>query len=204
LFGFFGGKGDPRRTRQYILTLRTRLQQAEDAHEQAKLRARLGRVAGATAILRLAEATDSATDALKTMATRAVTSLRSALTGGVVPGGGTALLDAQRALLALPAENDSEAFAYKILSRALAEPMRTIAKNAGYQPDMIVEKVKAAPKGHGFDACSGHIADMEQIGVFDSLLTLNKALEIAVSGATTALTMDVIVHHQNPQLCLEP
>ncbi len=204
LFGIFGWKGDPRRIRQHILNIRGMLKLAEDEPGKELLRERLGRLAGGTAILRVGGATDTETEALKNTASRAVTGLRNALSGGVVPGGGTALLNAQGALAALPAGNDDEAIAYKILSRALEEPMRVIAKNAGYQPDVILEKVKQSPEGDGFDARSGRIVAMKQIGVLDSVRVLERALEIAVSGAALALTMDVIVHHRKPQECIEP
>jgi chaperonin GroEL len=222
LFGLFGGKGDPRRIRQHILNLRGMLKLAEDEHEKEKLQERLGRMAGGTAILRVGEASDAATGALKTMALRAVTALRNAMAGGVVPGGGAALLHAQRALAATPPHpippqtgegvgkgggiqgGWDEVVAYRILSRAMEEPMRTIIMNAGWQPDGIIGKVKTASKDHGFDARSGQIADMRQIGVVDSVLILQKALEIAVSGAAQALTTDVIVHHRKPQECVEP
>jgi chaperonin GroEL len=204
LFGLFGGKGDPRRIRQHILNIRSMLKLAEDEHEKQKLQERLGRVSGGTAILRVREATDMASEALKSMTLRAITALRNAMAGGVIPGGGTALLNAQSALAVLPAASDEEALAYKILGRALEEPMRTISKNAGYEPEVIVEKVKAAPRGHGFDVYSGQITDMAQMGILDSVLILNKALEIAVSGAELALTTDVIVHHGKPQVCVEP
>jgi chaperonin GroEL len=204
LFGIFGWKGDPRRVRQHILAIRGMLKSAEGEHEKKVLQERLGRLAGGTAILRVGGATDTETEARQTMADRAVTGLRKAIAGGVVPGGGTALLNAQGTLATLPARNEDEAIAYKILSRALEEPMRTIVKNAGYQPDVILEKVKQAPPGSGFDAHSGRIVDMKQIGVLDAVLVLEKALEIAVSGAASALTTDVIVHHRKPQECIEP
>ena len=204
LFGIFGGKGDPRRIRQHILNVRGMLKVAEDAHEKEMLRERLGRLVGGTAILRVGGATDAEMEALKATTLRAVTTLRHAISGGVVPGGGTALVNAQRGLDNLPAGNDDEAIAYKVLRRALEEPMRTIAQNAGYQPDVILEKVKASPKGYGFDARSGRIADMRQSGVLDAVLVLKKALEIAVTGAALALTTDVIVHHRKPQECVEP
>lgn len=204
LFGMFGGKGDPRRIRQQIQRLRGRLRLAESDHEQQKLRERLGRVSGGTAILRVADATDSSTEALKTLSLRAATTVRNALTGGVVAGGGAALIRTQCALATLPTESADETIAYKILSRALEEPMRTIAQNAGYYPSTIIEQVKASAKGYGFDARSGQMTDMQKIGVLDSVVILQKALEIAVSGAAQALTTDVIVHHKKPQECVEP
>jgi chaperonin GroEL len=204
LFGIFGGKGDPRRIRQHIAHLRGLLKTAEGGHARQQVQERLGRMAGGTAIVRVSEATDSATVALKTVAIRAVTALRQAIAGGVVPGGGAALLRTRQSLAALPAASESEAIAYKILSRALEEPLRTLATNAGYSPSRIVEQVQAYPCGHGFDVCRGQIVDLTQVGVLDAAPILHKALDIAVSGAAQALTTDVIVHHSKPQECVEP
>jgi chaperonin GroEL len=204
LFGLFGGKGDPRRIRQQMTHLRGLLKSAEDEHARELLQERLGRMAGGTAIIRVADATDSATVALKTMTLRAVTALRYTSAGGVAPGGGAALLHARQSLAALPAASADEALAYRILSRALEEPLRTLAINAGYEPDGVVERVAAAPISHGFDVCRGQVVDLMQVGVMDAALILHKALEIAVSGAAQALTTAVIVHHRKPQECVEP
>jgi chaperonin GroEL len=104
----------------------------------------------------------------------------------------------------LPARNEDEAIAYKILARALEEPMRAIVKNAGYVPDVIIEKVKASPKGYGFEARSGKIADMKQAGILDASLTVQNALKIAVGGAAMTLTTDVIVLHKKPVETIVP
>jgi chaperonin GroEL len=130
--------------------------------------------------------------------------LRTAILGGVVPGGGTALINAQQALAELPAQNEDEAIAYRILARALEEPMRTIAHNAGYVADVVIEKVKASPRGYGLDATTGHIVDMRQAGIQDAAIVLKKALEIAVSGAAMALTTDILVLHSEPKEVIEP
>ena len=204
LFGIFGGKGDPRQIRQHIVNVRGMLHVAEDEHEKKNLQQRLGRLTGGTAILRVGGVTDTETETRKAVAERAVTGLRHAIQGGVVPGGGTALFIAQAALTGLPAQRDEETIAYKILARALEEPMRTIATNAGYLPDIIIEKVKSCPKGYGFDALKRQIVDMRQAGVLDSVRVLEKALEIAVSGAAMTLTTDIIVHHKKPKETLEP
>lgn len=204
LFGLFGGKGDPRQVRHHLRQVRSQLQAAVTEHDQQMLRERLGRMAGGTAILRVADATDTGSTALKTLALRAVTTLRQALSGGVVAGGGVALLQVQSALTQVPAVNADEALAYKILSRALEEPLRAIVQNAGYQPTTIVERIKAAPPGCGFDARSGDLVDMQQCGIQDALFILQKALTIAVSGAAQALTTDAIIHHRKPQECIEP
>jgi len=204
LFGFFGGKGDPRRLRQHLATVRASLPNAPDDNEKKKLQERLGQLAGGTAILRLGGATLTAVETRTTLAERAVKSLRAALLGGVVPGGGAALLHARSALQAMPAETDEDAVAYRVLARALEEPMRAIAQNAGRQPDVVIEKAKASPPGYGFEARSGQIVDLREAKVVDAAQTLKLALQIAVSGAATALTTDVIIHHKKPEISIEP
>ncbi|MEP7359187.1 MAG: chaperonin GroEL, partial [Anaerolineales bacterium] len=204
LFGLTGGKGDPRQVRRHMAHLRALLSLAEEGHPKRMLRQRLGRLSGGTAILKIGGYTESEIDTRHAIAERAVTSVRNAVIGGVVAGGGAALLNAQAALAELPAANEAEAAAYMILSRALEEPMRAIAYNAGAQPDIVVEKVKDLPPGHGFDALSHKLVDMTAAGVWDSVVMLNKALETAVSGAAMALTTDVIVHHQKLKENIEP
>ncbi|MEZ4861141.1 MAG: chaperonin GroEL [Caldilineaceae bacterium] len=204
LFGLFGGKGNPRHIRQHLHHLRSQVKIATDEHTQQKLQARLGRMAGGTAIVRVADATATGAETLKTLAQRAVTTLRHALRGGVVAGGGVALLLAQCTLAALPAENNDETIAYQILSRALEEPLRTLAHNAGYQPTTVLAQVQAAPHGWGFDACQGQLVELQKSGIMDAAVILQKALEIAVGGAAQALTTDVFVHHRKPQECVEP
>ncbi len=204
LFGIYGGKGDPRQIRRRIAEIRGMLKIAESDHERGDLRARLGRLHGGTVILRLGAIHEVEREARKIVAERAVASIRHALMDGVVPGGGAALMHARLALERLPAQNDDEAMAFQVLSRALEEPMRAIAHNAGHMPDVVVEKVRAAPEGHGFDATTGRIVDMRQAGILDPLLVVEKALDIAVSSAATALTTDVIVHHRKPVESVEP
>lgn len=204
LFGLFGGKGDPRNIRRQLGQLRGMVPLAETDHEKRMLQERLGRLSGGTAILRVGGITTPESEVRKVMAERAVTSLRNAILGGVVAGGGAALLNAQAALRGLPVKNDEAATAHKILARALEEPMRTIARNAGATPDIIIEKVKACPPGYGFDARQHQIINLRQTGILDAALVLKQALEVAVSGAAMALTTDVIVHHRKPKESLEP
>lgn len=123
---------------------------------------------------------------------------------GVVAGGGVALLNAQSALCNVAASNIEDQVANKLLARMLEEPMRTIAKNAGYIPEVVLENVKTAGMGFGLDATTGQIVDIEACGVLDSVSVLKKALEIAISSAALALTTDVIVHHKKPVECVEP
>jgi chaperonin GroEL len=204
LFGIYGGKGNPSQIRGRMADIRGMLKHAEGEHERRNLQDRLGRLHGGTVILRVGAIHEVEREARKAMAERAVTNIRNAILGGVVAGGGAALMNAQSALQALPVNSDEEAMACKILARALEEPLRAIAGNAGYIPAAIVENVKSAPKGFGFDAHTGQIVDMKRSGILDSMTALQKALEVAVSGAAMALTTDVIIHHRNPKESLEP
>jgi chaperonin GroEL len=205
LFGIYGGKGDPRLIRRHIALVQgmQKMIDAKEEHEKEKFQKRLGRLLGGTAILRVGGITDTERETRKVVASRAIAALRNAIRGGVVPGGGVALLKAQSTLEALSLQED-EAMALRILARALEEPLRTIAKNVGYVPDVIIEKVKSSPRGYGFDARTGKIVDMQQNGLVDPVIVLEKALEIAVSGAAMALTTDVIVHHTEPKESIEP
>lgn len=204
MFGFFGGKGDPRKLRQHMAQVRGALRQADDAHQKSELQSRLGRLSGGTAILRVGGIHDVERDARKALAERAVTGMRNAVSGGVVAGGGGALLAAQAALAQPRACTPGEALAFQILARALEAPMRAIAHNAGRAPDVVIEHARAAGPGAGFDARNGRIVNMREARVFDSAETLCRALEIAVSGAALALTTDVIVHHRNPIESIDP
>ncbi len=204
LFGIYGGKGEARKLRQHVAHLRGQLRLAEQESAQKELQARIGRASGGTAILRIGGATESQIENRKAVAQRAVTSLRNAVQGGVVPGGGAALLAARTALAGLPVKHDEDQVAYRLLARALEEPMRTIARNAGSLPDLILEKVKECPPGHGFDARTRQLVDMRAAGIQDALAVLKQALAIAVSGAAMTLTTDVIVHHKQPKESLEP
>lgn len=204
MFGIYGGKGDPRQIRKHIASVKGQLNFANLESEKENIRLRLGRLAGGTAIFRVGGIHETEREARVAVAERAVTGLRHAIRGGVVPGGGTALINAQSVLELLPASSEDEALAFRILARALEEPMRVIAHNAGYAPDVVIEKVKAAPLGHGFNARTGQIVDMHEAGILDSIIILDQALEIAVSGAAMALTTDVVIFHKEPKIHLEP
>ena len=202
--GLFGGKGDPRKIRQHQIALRAQLPLAELDFDERMLRERIGRLAGGTAILRVGGFTEAEIEARTATAERAVTSLRGAVKSGVVVGGGAALVAARAALADLPAANDDEAIAHRILARALEEPLRTIAKNSGANADVVADHVKSSPPDFGFEARTRQIINLREAGIMDSVDTLTKAVEIAVRGAAMALTTDIIIHQAEPLESLEP
>lgn len=206
LFGIFGGKGDGRQIRKRMSELRTALRQAESDYVRNDLQSRLGRLHGGTVILRMGAIHETEREARKATAERAIIALRQALIGGVVAGGGLALLQAQAALNRLPICTPEDRAARTMLQRALQAPLGTIAANAGYESDAVLAQVQspANEMGQGFDARTGQLVGMPEAGILDSALVLQKALEIAVSGAVMALTTDAIVHHRNPTESIEP
>lgn len=205
-FGIYGGKGDLRAIRQHMNNLRGKLNQTDlkEHFAREQLQKRLGRMHGGTAILRVGGLTDTTRETRVEVANRAVAGLRHAVQGGVVLGGGTALLKAQSALDNFAVQSEEDRLSRKIMAAALAEPLRTIAKNAGFSPDVVVDRALAAQPGYGFDARSGSMVDLQAQGILDALTVLTKALEIAVSGATMALTTDVMVLHRKPKEVIEP
>ena len=204
LFGYYGGKGDPRQVRQHIMKLRGMLKVEDDKRELEKIQARLGRIVGGTAILRLGAIHETERESLKTLSERAIRGLRGIIQNGVVPGGGAALLSCQKALANPAGFPEEEAVAFRILSRALEEPMRVISANAGRQPDIIVEKAKEYPEGFGYEVRDGRFVDMALAGVLDSFRVIEKAVEVAVSSAAMLLTTDIIVHSSEPVESVEP
>ena len=204
LLGLYGGKGDPRAMRRHMASLRGQLRLAEGDHARTNLQTRLGQLSGGTVILRVGGTHEIEREARKVLAERAIVSLRHAACGGVVAGGGLALLRAQAVLHELEADTPEAAHAFQILARALEAPARVIAHNAGHVPDVVIENIRAAPCEMGFDAHSGRLNNLRDAGIVDATLVLQKAVEMAVSGAAMALTTDVIVHHRKPVESVEP
>jgi chaperonin GroEL len=194
-FGLAGGRGDPVALRQHIANVRAEIEQTTDAREKDQVRKRLSKLLGGIATIRVGGATEAEMNARKEVAERAATALRTALQGGIVAGGGAALLACQGALDKMPLDGD-EGHGVRILRRALEEPIRAIVINAGYDPAPIVARVRESPAGWGFDARTGQIVDMFEAGIFDPLLTIDTALESAVSGAVMTFTTDVIVRRK--------
>ena len=132
-----------------------------------------------------------------------MTSLRLALEGGVVPGGGRAYLLCQLALQNLVV-SPAEQVGVDALAAALAEPLAAIAHNAGYAATTVVAQVQASDAALGFDARSGQIVDLWEAGILDPAIIAETVLTTAVSGAIMALTTDVLVHRRNPKAVIEP
>jgi chaperonin GroEL len=123
----------------------------------------------------------------------ALQATRAALEEGIVPGGGVALLEASEAINLDAVADDDEKTGARIVLRALEEPLRQIAENAGAEGSVVVNDVRKAPKGHGLNAQSGEIEDLVSAGVIDPAMVTRSALQNAASIAKNILTTEAIV-----------
>ena len=123
----------------------------------------------------------------------ALQATRAALEEGIVPGGGVALLEASEAIDLDAIADEDEKTGARIVLRALEEPLRQIAENAGSEGSVVVNDVRKAPKGHGLNAQSGEIEDLVHAGVIDPAMVTRSALQNAASIAKNILTTEAIV-----------
>jgi chaperonin GroEL len=209
-FGISGGKGDQRTLRKHIADLRTAFERTQDMEVRRKIQERLGKLMGGAATLWVSGMTKTEVEARKELAERTSSALRGAIREGVVPGGGVSLLACQPVLQALidaHATSDcpeaDERAAYRILLRALAEPIRTIIANAGYDPSEVLAEIKLAGPGHGFDANAQQVVDVIDAGILDVAAVQKAIVHSAVASAALALTTDVLIHRKKPPEALE-
>lgn len=205
-FGIIAGKADPTALRQHISNLRTLEQTTLNPDLRQKLQQRLGKFRGGSATLSIGGSTDTEIKSRKALAERSAQAMRGAVRAGVVPGGGVALLNCQAALkplLANHADADERA-AYRILHQALEMPLRTIVSNAGIDVGTVLAECNHHGNGYGWDARSGQVVDVVEAGIFDVSTVVRSAVAAAISSAALALTVDVLVHHKNPEQTIQP
>ena len=205
-FGIVSGKGSPGAIRAHVAQLRAALEHAKDPQMRQKIRERLGKLLGGTAILWVGGIGEIDIKIRKELTERTLAAVRAAIEVGVVPGGGSALLACRAPLrkLAEQASDLDESMAYRILIRALEEPTRVILSNAGYDSGRWMGEIDRAGPGYGLDVQTGQIVAMAEAGIVDSAGVLQAALHSAIASAALALTVDVMVHPRLPELSFEP
>ncbi len=165
-------------------------------YDREKLMERLAKLTSGVAVIQVGGMTETAMKSTKDLVDDALKSTRAAAKEGYVPGGGVALLRAQEAVLAAKkkAKGDDEKIGFDIVAMALEAPCRQIADNAGYDGDVVVEKVKAQTSpNQGFNAASGDYTDLVKAGIIDAALVAKTALINAASVAGLMLTTDVMI-----------
>lgn len=197
-FGVVGGKGNPRALRQHIATLQASFERTDEPVLREELRARIGKLMGGSATLWVGGATELEITARQELAKRTAATVRGAMMEGVLPGGGVSLLACRPVLQRMldQSTDSDERAAYRILIRAVAEPIRTIIANAGYDASEIMAEIKLAGSGYGFDVTSGQVVDMMEAGIWDAAIVQKSAVYGAITTAALALTVDVLVHRQ--------
>jgi len=187
------GDGLPEVVDARIKQLRTSIEQSESDFDKEKLQERLGKLSGGVAVIKVGAATEVEQKARQHKAEDALNATKAAVEEGIVPGGGVALVRAASVLESLNPTDEDEKTGVEILRRALEEPLRRIALNAGVEGSVIVEHVKKQEGAQGFDAQKREYADLMQAGIVDPTKVVRVALENAVSGAAMLLTTEATV-----------
>ncbi|KAA8886559.1 chaperonin GroEL [Nocardia colli] len=200
------GAGAPDDAKARIAQLERELERAENEHDQDNLKLRIARLSGSVAVVHVGAATDVELKEKLHRVEDSLSATRAAMEEGVVAGGGTALLQAQPALDLLELTGDA-AEGREIVRRAVEEPLRWIAINAGYDGDEAVATVSKLPVGHGFNAMTDAYVDMFDAGVIDPLKVTHSALRSAASIAALLLTTETLIVEEimvNPGAIIAP
>jgi len=175
-----------------INLIKRQIEETDSSYDKEKLQERLAKLAGGVAVIKVGAATETELKEKKHRFEDALSATRAAVEEGIVPGGGVALLNVQDALEGLGGTPDEQHGA-AIVRRALEEPLRQIAENAGQEGSVVVNKVKSLPKGQGFNAATEDYSDMIQAGVIDPVKVTRSALQNAASIASLILTTETLV-----------
>ncbi|MGB4862013.1 MAG: chaperonin GroEL [Tepidiformaceae bacterium] len=186
------GKGKKKELDARIGQIRAILEDSKSDWDREKAQERLGKLAGSVAVIKVGAATEVELKEKKHRVEDALSATRAAVEEGIVPGGGVALLNALAALEKVKATGD-EATGVNILRRALEEPLRRIAINAGKDGSVIVAEVKKLPKGQGYNAQTEVYGDMIKMGIPDPAKVTRSTIENAVSIAAMVLTTNCLV-----------
>lgn len=175
-----------------ITQIRMQIENSDSEYDKEKLKERLAKLAGGVAVIKVGAATETEMKEKKDRIEDALHATRAAVEEGIVAGGGTALLRAQAAVDKVVTEGD-EKFGVSIIRRALEEPARVIAQNAGFEPSVVVEKVRNEKTEIGFDAKNGIYVDMVKAGIVDPVKVTRTALQNAASIAGLMITTETII-----------
>ncbi len=186
------GGGEKSALEGRVKQIRAQIDETTSDYDREKLQERLAKLIGGVAVINVGAATETEMKEKKARVEDALNATRAAVEEGIVPGGGIALLRCLPALNALKAEGE-EALGVNIIRRAIEEPVRQIANNAGFEGSVVVEKVKAEKGAFGFNAETGAYEDLMKAGVIDPTKVTRFALQNAASVASLLLTTEAMV-----------
>ncbi len=188
-----GGSGDKKNINGRIAQIKKQIEETDSDYDREKLQERLAKLVGGVAVINVGAATETEMKAKKFKIEDAMHATRAAVEEGIIPGGGIMLLGASEAISKLKAEDADEQTGMNIIKRALEEPLRQIAENAGFEGSVVVEKVKKSAPGVGLNAETGEYVDLMKAGIVDPVKVARLALENAASIASVLLTTESLV-----------
>ncbi len=188
-----GGAGAGKGISARITQIKAELERAENEHDRDHLKERLARLAGRVAVIHVGAATAVELKEKSRRTEGALAATRAAVEEGILPGGGVALVNAERVLVPSNGTIAEQALGAEIVRAALSEPLRWIANNAGHDGDAVVDRVRTLTPGSGLDALTGQYGEMIPAGVIDAAKVTRSALQNAVSIAALLLTTEALV-----------
>lgn len=186
------GKGSQDAIKSRINQIRVQIDETDSDYDREKLQERLAKLAGGVAVIKVGAATETELKEVKHRIEDALSATRAAVEEGIVPGGGVTLLNAVNSLDNMALSGDARTGA-EIVRRALAEPLRLIAANAGLEGAVVVEKTKTLKSGVGLNAVTGEYVDMLEAGIVDPAKVTRSALQNAASIAGMLLTTETLI-----------
>ena len=188
------GAGNPKAIKDRVAEIKTQIEGATSEYDKEKLKERLAKLSGGVAVINIGAATEVEMKEKKHRVEDTLAATRAALEEGIVSGGGLALIEASLALEKADVElTDDEKVGFKIVKRALEEPIRQIAENAGVDGAVVADKAKTSKKGTGFDAYAMEWKDMMEAGIIDPAKVTRTALQNAASIASLLLTTECAI-----------
>ena len=185
------GAGDSDQIKSRIKQIKSEIETTDSDFDREKLQERLAKLAGGVAVVKVGAATETEMKEKKHRVEDALQATRAALEEGIVPGGGVALLNAAKALK--DDGDGDENTGVRIIRRALEEPLRQLAENAGLEGSVVINDVRNAKKGFGLNVDTGEMVDLVKAGIIDPAMVTRSALQNAASIAKNILTTEAIV-----------
>jgi chaperonin GroEL len=187
------GHGKAADIKARVESIRQQIEEATSDYDKEKLQERVAKLSGGVAVIKVGAATEIEMKEKKARVEDALHATRAAVEEGVVPGGGVALIRAQKALDKLEGSNEDQSVGIRILHRAIEEPLRQIVENAGEDAAVILNQVKGGKGAYGYNAATGAFGDMLEAGILDPTKVTRLALQNSASVAGLLLTTEVMI-----------
>ena len=194
------GSGKKTEVEGRIKQIQKEIEDSDSDWDKEKLQERLAKLSGGVAVIKVGAATEVELKEKKMRIEDALSATRAAVEEGIVAGGGVALIRAKGSIESITGGTDGEKTGRAIVSKALEEPLRRIAENAGYEGGVMVEKVKAAKNNEGLDALTGEIVDLVAVGVIDPAKVTRSTVQNATSIASLVLTTEALIAEEPEDL----